>query len=379
MGVGAYLYPWDVVGDPAAAARVADLGVDDVVLAAAYHSTRALTPFHPQHRIVVARHAAAYYPIDPTRWAGRRLRPVPATWVSGEDPFGAAAAAVRGAGLGVHAWVVLAHNTRLGEAFPDVTVTNAYGDSYPWALCISPDEVREYAATLVAEIASRSDIDGFELEACGWYGYDHQSAHDKSGGVPLRADEEYLFSLCFCSACGRGYADAGLDPDELRATVRSRLDDTFTGSDQPVGLDAPTADAVLQMRRRVGDRFRAEVAEAARPHRVLLHAHPDPRRYGANVGLDAGPALKVADGLVLNCWRDMDDAGAALAEVAAAAGDGQQVVASLLAIAGMGADLTGLRSRIERARAAGATDLRFYHAGLASRADLATLRQGLRA
>ncbi|HZE50940.1 MAG TPA: hypothetical protein VE074_15320 [Jatrophihabitantaceae bacterium] len=379
MGVGAYLYPWDVVGDPAAAARVADLGVDDVVLAAAYHSTRALTPFHPQHRIVVARHAAAYYSIDPTRWAGRRLRPSPATWVSGADAFGAAAAAVRDAGLGVHAWVVLAHNTRLGEAFPDVTVRNAYGDSYPWALCIAQDEVREYAATLVAEIASRSDIDGFELEACGWYGYDHQSAHDKSGGVPLNAAEEYLFSLCFCSACGRGYADAGLDPDELRATVRSRLDDTFTGSDQPVRLDASTADAVLQMRRRVGDRFRAEVAEAARPHPVLLHAHPDPQRYGANVGLDAPTALKVADGLVLNCWRDMDDAAAALAEVAAAAGDGQQVVASFLAIAGMGADLTGLPSRIERARAAGATDLRFYHAGLASRADLATLRQGLRA
>ena len=367
MGVGAYLYPWDVVGDPAAPARVADLGVDDVVLAAAYHSTRALTPFHPQHRIVVARHAAAYYPLDPTRWAGRRLRPVPATWVPGEDAFGAAAAPVRAAGLGVHAWVVLAHNTRLGEAFPDVTVTNAYGDSYPWALCIARDEVREYAATLVAEIASRSDIDGFELEACGWYGYDHQSAHDKSGGVPLNTAEEYLFSLCFCPACSREYADVGLAADDLRAAVRTRLDATFGGS-APPEFEPARADAVARMRRRVSARFRADVVAAARPHRVLVHAHPDPLRYGANVGVDlSGP---VADGLVLNCWRDVDEADAA---IAAAADAGHRVAASFLAVAGMGGDIDGLPSRIERARAAGATDLRFYHAGLASRADLETL------
>lgn len=40
----AFLYPWDVVGDPDAPARVVDLGVRQVTLAAAYHSTRALTP-----------------------------------------------------------------------------------------------------------------------------------------------------------------------------------------------------------------------------------------------------------------------------------------------------------------------------------------------
>ncbi|WP_329374330.1 hypothetical protein [Streptomyces sp. NBC_01483] len=42
----AYLYPWDVVGDPAAAERVAALGVDSAALAAAYHSVRTATPFH---------------------------------------------------------------------------------------------------------------------------------------------------------------------------------------------------------------------------------------------------------------------------------------------------------------------------------------------
>src|SRR5579859_2724871 len=48
----ANLYPWDVDGDPAAAGRLAGLGLAGVTLAAAYHAVRAVTPFHPEHRIV---------------------------------------------------------------------------------------------------------------------------------------------------------------------------------------------------------------------------------------------------------------------------------------------------------------------------------------
>ena len=74
MRAGAYLYPWDVDGDPAAADRIAGLGLAGVSLAAAYHAVRAVTPFHPGHRIVT-RDAAVYYQADPDRWAGAALRP----------------------------------------------------------------------------------------------------------------------------------------------------------------------------------------------------------------------------------------------------------------------------------------------------------------
>ena len=66
MRIGAYLYPWDVDGDPAAADRIAGLGLTEVTLAAAYHAVRAVTPFHPEHRIVT-RDAAVYYRADPAR------------------------------------------------------------------------------------------------------------------------------------------------------------------------------------------------------------------------------------------------------------------------------------------------------------------------
>lgn len=47
MKASAFVYPWDVVGDPAAAGRIAGLGVRQATLASAYHSTRALTPVTP--------------------------------------------------------------------------------------------------------------------------------------------------------------------------------------------------------------------------------------------------------------------------------------------------------------------------------------------
>lgn len=112
MTVGAYLYPWDVDGDPAAADRIAGLGVTEVSLAASYHAVRAVTRFHPGHR-VVTRDAAVYYRRDPGRWRGAALRPVnPGDGHAGS--FERAADALHAAGLRVSAWVVVAHNGRLG-------------------------------------------------------------------------------------------------------------------------------------------------------------------------------------------------------------------------------------------------------------------------
>lgn len=116
MAVSAYLYPWDVDGDPAAADRIAGLGVTEVSLGAAYHAVRAVTPFHPGQR-VVTRDAAAYYRLGLDRWGGAPLRPAdPGGGAAGS--FERAADALHAAGLKVNAWVVIAHNGRPGAAHP---------------------------------------------------------------------------------------------------------------------------------------------------------------------------------------------------------------------------------------------------------------------
>ncbi|MGW6418203.1 hypothetical protein [Streptomyces sp. NPDC055055] len=374
MRAGAFVYPWDVDGDPAAPGLLAGLGLAQVTLAAAYHSTRALSPRHPAHRIVTAEHAAVLYPPDPDRWAGRALRPYPAgEWAPG-DAYGRAADALAGTGIEVHSWVVLAHNSRLGAEHPETSVVNAYGDRYPWAPCIARPDVRALLVGLAAEAAVRPGAAGTELESCGWYGLAHLHAHDKTGGVALGEREQYLMSLCFCPVCRQGYGDGGADPDELAAAVRGALAPVWAGAGPAGGLGALEA-PVLAWRAGTARTFQeaavAAVRAAAPPgFRVLLHADPDPCRCGADAGTDPAHVLGLADGVVARPPR--------IADFAAHARPGAVLAANLSVVGGMGGAPERLADDAVRARTAGATELRLYHAGLASDADLTAVRTALR-
>jgi hypothetical protein len=370
---GAYLYPWDVDGDPAAADRIAGLGLAGVSLAAAYHAVRAVTPFHPGHRIVT-RDAAVYYQADADRWTGAELRPALA---GPAGSFERAAGQLRAAGLGVTAWVVLAHNSRLATASAEDAVRNAFGDAYPWALCAGSAAVRAYAARLAAEVAALDGVDGIELEACGWYGFEHGSAHDKTGDVAGRAGPggDWLLSLCFCGGCQAGYAAAGADPDQLAAQVRA-------AADGGPALPAAVTDLLDRTRaaaaRRLLGEVTAAVREAAPGQTVLLHTDPDPRATGSNPGYDLAAACGPdgVDGVVLAC-ADPDRAVSLVTTASAALPAGASVVAVLQAVAGLGADPATLPAQAAAVRAAGATDLRFYHAGLAVASDLTAIRAAL--
>ena len=386
MRSSAFLYPWDVLGDPDAPARLADLGLDGVTLASAYHSTRALTPRHPRTRIVTAPYAAVYYPPSDTHWAGQALRPHPQRWLDSADPWGEAAEQLRAAGLEVASWVVLAHNSRLGGENPDSTVRNAYGDRYPWALCAARPEVVAYCAALAAEAGARPGAVGTELESCGWYGMAHLHAHDKIGGVPLDGTAQYLMSLCFCDVCAAGYAAAGV-PD-LAAAVRAALGPVWAGAaergaepgaDEWAGVEALLGKELAaltltyrQERARVLQRacVAAVRSAAADPgFLVLLHADPVTHRVGSNTGVEAGWLLAAdgggADGLVLPCT------GSSAALDAAPRVAGRTLAANLTVVTGMGGDPAAVVP-------AGADEVRLYHAGLASDTDLAVLRDRLR-
>ncbi|MDT0319179.1 hypothetical protein [Streptomyces millisiae] len=395
MRAGAFLYPWDVVADPAAADRVAELGVAQATLASAYHSTRALTPRHRLHRIVTARHSAVYYPPDEARWAGRRLRPHRQSWVLGDDPFGEAAERLAAAGVEPHSWVILAHNSQVGGEHPQSTVVSATGDRYPWALCIARPEVREYAATLAAEAAVRPGAAGVELESCGWYGLDHLHAHDKIGGASLGPVGGQLMSLCFCGVCRDGYAEHGADPMELREAVVRALAPFWSGRDRPAPpvRDAEWA-AVVELvgeelaaaaagwRTAVARAFQREMVAAVRAaapagFRVLLHAEPDWFRLGANVGVDPADVLAHADGVVVPATGDDAARSATLGPFVPHLGPGATLAANFQVVAGMGGRPHELAADAAHAAALGATELRLYHAGLATTDDLDAVREAL--
>ncbi|MFG3031259.1 hypothetical protein ACGFZJ_22405 [Streptomyces sp. NPDC048253] len=388
MKASTFVYPWDIIGDPEAAARIAALGVEQVTLAAAYHSTRALTPRHPRHRIVTAEHAAVLYPTDPAgdRWKGRALRPYPAgDWAPG-DAYGEAAEALARAGLDVHTWVVLAHNSRMGAEHPDTSVVNAYGDRYPWAPCIAQPATRAYLVDLAAEAAVRPGAGGTELESLGWYGLQHLHAHDKTGGVGLGDAGQYLMALCFCPACRAGYAEQGLDADALAAAVRQALEPLWQGAPDGGGgwaeieklLGEETAAATRAWRDETARTLQESAVRAVRDaapdgFQVLLHADPVTYHVGANPGVDPEHILSVADGVVVPC------AGGPglLAPFAGQGREGAVLAANLGVVSGMGGSPGTLTVDLARARALGATELRLYHAGLASDGDLSAVREAL--
>jgi hypothetical protein len=379
----AFVYPWDVNGDPEAAGRIAGLGVQQVTLASAYHSTRALTPRHPGHRVVTAEHAAVLYPPG-DRWQGRDLRPYEAgDWAPG-DAFGQAAEALAGAGLDVHAWVVLAHNSRLGAERPDTSVVNAYGDRYPWAPCIAQPATRAYLVDLAAEAAVRPGAKGTELESLGWYGLAHLHAHDKTAGVGLGEAGQYLMSLCFCPSCRDGYGRQGLDAGELAADVRRALEPLWRGHGTPDGgwaaveklLGARAAAGTRAWRDGVARSLQEDAVAAVRAQapdgfRILLHADPASYHCGANAGVDPAHILAVADGVIVPCTG-----GAELAAPFAAQGRGV-VAANLTVVAGMGGSPATLAADARHAAELGANELRLYHVGLASDSDLKLIAEGL--
>lgn len=366
MGDGVFAYTWDLVGDDAAAARIADLGVETVALQAAYHSVRAFTPFHPRHRVVHAQHAAAYFRLRPERWTGR-LRPLAPSWgVPDDDPFGTAAAALRSEGLRVEAWVVLTHSSALGSAAPDLAVRNAYGETYGYALCPARAEVREYALGLVREVCEQyPDVAGLALEACGWLGFDHGSHHEKTSGADLSPVARDLLSVCLCTACS---AALGLDAEKLGADIRAAVDaevqqGVCAGQSLEEVIGSDRAQVLYAHRAAVIGDLVTNAAELAGGRDLALMATDDPSVTGPDVGIDLATFDGPVDAYMLKCWGDPDAAEARLG--AASTRTQVPLIANVTVldepIRPLGYRHLGHHSRI-------------YHAGLASPARLAAIR-----
>ncbi|OIJ25675.1 hypothetical protein [Nocardioides luteus] len=356
-----YAYPWDVIGDPAFAARARDLGVTKVALAAAYHTTRAATPLHPQHRIVEARSAALYRPVRPEAWDGARLVPPTATWVAAEDPYGEAAALLTEAGFEVAAWIVLTHSTLLGEAHPDLAVVNCWDEPYPYALCARHEQVRRYAATLAAEAVRDTPTTTAVLEACGQLGFGHGGHHDKTDGAYDAATEE-LLSICCCPACREDWVARGLDAEATVAALRAA-----TGAASAETVDPKALDLILESRHAAADELRRRVIAAVREAapgiaEIALHAQPDPWATGASPGLTPTTADDV-DLVVSFCWPT----------TAASVETGRRLVEAVDGRAAAAAYVTVLPPTTEDAfgdhvRAlvdAGIDQIHLYHLGLA--------------
>lgn len=208
MKVTGYAYPWYVLA-PGFVERAAEPVVDEVAVAVSYHGVRAATPWSADRTAVVARHSALYRPVRDV-WDGARLRPSTPDWIDATDSAGSAVRLLNAAGIPAAAWLVLTHNSLLGNGVPDVSVRNCFGEIYPWAPCPAQPAVREYRAMLTAECLRGLEFASVILAACGAMGAIHQHQHEKTDGVWLPAVAR-LLSICCCAACASGWV--GWDPE----------------------------------------------------------------------------------------------------------------------------------------------------------------------
>ncbi len=386
MWVTGYCYPWDVVDDPGFADRASEIGVDEVAIAASYHSTRAATPFLTDRTAMVAERAGLYRPVRDEVWSGSALRPAPGPWVDQSqdeqdkrDKVADAVSVVRDAGLRTALWVVLTHNSALGLANPDRTVRNCFGENYGWALCPAHDDVREYAATLAAEAVRDLRPDTVILESCGQMGAVHQHMHEKTDAVWAPAVAR-LLSICCCSACTSAWQRAGLDPDRITELLRERVRAIMAIGDLGAtadGLPEEVGATLLSTRQQHTDALRAAVlAEVGSAGRVVLHASADPWATGALPGLTPATAGDV-DAVVLPGWQVGPAALDAVRSTRAALPDSIDVGSYVTAVAPI--PVTGVEGYVRDLHAAGAGELHLYHLGLAGPARLPYLRDAVTA
>ncbi len=366
-----YAYPWDFEGDPAAAARAAELGCDVVALAATYHASRTVSPLHPTRRIVEVATSAAYVALRAEAWRGHRLVPSAPRWPGGETAFATATRALRTEGLDVAAWIVVTHHDELGLANPDLVVRNAYGDPYSYALCPSSSEVREYAVTLVTEVLAASGVNRVVLEACGPMGLAHSGVHDKIEYAAFDETARDLLSICFCASCARSFSERGLAPEDLARDVRRGLAERADSLEAAVGDE--TARAVRSARTELAASLQRAVLDGIEATRagvgVTIHGSARPGATGSFAEVAGDVAARVA-AVVANAW----DAASALDEITALArvtGERTHLGAYLRLDRGW-ADAE-IAARVAQYHSAGVDEWHLYHLGLLSAAGLATM------
>ncbi len=387
MDIAIWTYPWDVLDEGVSDAldRVAELGLDGISLAVAYHAARTLSPRGPRRRIRFLEDGVVYFrPEVECYEAAAPLRPVPSLLCQPQDPLQRIAEAARERGLAVHAWVVLTHNSRLGRAHPQLTLENAFGDRYTYALCPAQPAVRAYAAALCGDLARRYPLASLELESAGYMGFDHESHHNKIG-VRLDRLHRVCLSLCFCPACRERIAQAGADPEALARAVRVALEAYFEsdGAEATEAEDAVWArlgeilgetgrDALFRARQAVILEMLQAIREATGDAvRLTLMASDSPLATGAVAGVRLQEAARWVDAvLLLDYAAPAEQLAAAVRHWQATLGPSKTIGTGVNLLWPGATALDPLIARVRMLAAAGLDQLRYYNYGLLTRPRL---------
>jgi len=220
-----YAYPWNLFdeGVPGVTGAVRALGIDTITLAGSYHAGKFLHPHGRRRKVYFPEDGTVYFSADPGRYG--TIKPVLSSFVRERDILREIAETSQ---MAANVWLVLLHNSRLGELHRHSTVTNAFGDRYIYSLCPSAPDAREYAIALCKDVTDSYPVTGISLETPGFLPYAHGYHHEFAMVKPNKWLDSRL-GLCFCDHCVKASEAAGIDARRLKARVREDIEAYLAG------------------------------------------------------------------------------------------------------------------------------------------------------
>lgn len=219
-----YAYAWDIadIGVTPFIDEALAMGITDVSVATAYHAGKFIRP-HAQHppRVIFPEDGVTYFQPDLARYT--ELQPQAH---SDEKLLNVIPALLADGRIKVHGWTVLQHNTRMGTAYPQATVKNAFGDSYVYSLCPMQAAVFDYSVQLCTDLTTQHALHSLILETPGWLPYAHGYHHEFAQFTPS-PNVEILLGLCFCDACKTAAKEKHIAIDALQQRVQASIQSAF--------------------------------------------------------------------------------------------------------------------------------------------------------
>jgi hypothetical protein len=229
--ISASLYAWDLADE--GIERILDnlqqmTATNSVYLVTVmHHEKRPLTdhfyPHNPVRKTYYPEDSAAYFRPDPSFYKRITPRTSQRAFLQGTDWLETLTEAARRRGMrtGAELSHTLLDEERAVTEFADCVQRNIYGEQLGKLLCLNNPDVRDYVGGLFADLATRYDIDYIQtclIPFATPFGSGRAFTHD---AACLWAT---TLSGCFCPACHRAAAEAGLDLAEIRQALRPLAD-----------------------------------------------------------------------------------------------------------------------------------------------------------
>lgn len=308
--LGMYVYPWDVAEEAGEfVKRYADLGCNMIAINGVYHQCNVLGV--SQRHVYERRNAGTSFAIHPEKYG--RIKPHAEAELTGA--YAQLREKCAKQGIDWRCWMVNLHNDQIGDAYPDTTIQNAWGDRYPSSLCVNHPDVREYANALLTDVMDTIAPSRVVMETECWLHAFH-GRHHEFMLARLTPAIQYLLSLCFCPHCMKAAAEGGVDGEGAKAVTLALLErllkaETTFGENEDaqvtqIFLEYPQLYAYQQFRMNSVNALVAKTAATAHSRGVLYEYIPSAAPFIVNtMHYDASSFRALApivDGFIPLCY-----------------------------------------------------------------------------